>query len=212
MELAESGARQVVGLDLNRELIKFAVENVRTHFSHLAGKVRFECCDLAEWSRDAVDYFVSRSTFEHIIDLASVLAEMRLRLKPGGRIYTGFEPLWPSPFGGHGRIHKHLPLPGLPWGHLLVTEKYILQQVNRTREQPVHSIVELGLNKLSVHDYRRIFRESGLRVLTFRVNCPAGRMRGKILTLLGKVPFLTKYMAYNVHAVLEKRPPEQDHL
>lgn len=204
LSIAEEGANRVIGLDLNEKLIDFALANLRRNCPHMISKVDFACADLRDWSREQVDLFVSKSSFEHILDLPAVLDEMKLRLKSGGRIYAGFDPLWPSPYGGHGRILEHLPIPWMPWGHLLFSERFILRRVNRGRDKPVASIQELGLNMLSVHDYRRIFSQTGLRTISFRVNYPAGSLRGRVLRFLSRLPVFSKYTTYSVYAVLEK--------
>ena len=67
-------------------------------------------CDLRNDDCEPVDYVISWATFEHILDYGAVLQTMAKRLKPCGRLLTAFEPLWPSPFGHHGRVNRNLPL------------------------------------------------------------------------------------------------------
>jgi SAM-dependent methyltransferase len=199
-----SASSRVIGVDLNAELIDFARWNLHANYPALESRVEFHCVDLRELPVYDVDIFLSKASFEHILGLADVLAAIQTRLKPGGKLYTGFSPLYHSPFGGHGRIHKALPFPKLPWGHLLLSERYLLRCANRQREQPAASIAELGLNQLSVDDFRRLFEESGLRILTFETNLPGKSRKAKVMNALSHVKLLRKYMIYSISAILEK--------
>jgi SAM-dependent methyltransferase len=202
---AQSAAScQVVGVDTDCERIDFAKWNVHTNYPELEERVDFRCADIRQLQICDVDAVYSRATFEHILELDEVLAAIKARLKPGGRLYTAFAPLYYSVYGGHGRIHNALPFPWLPWGHLLVTDRHIVRRVNRSRRQPVSSVAELGLNKLSVGDYRRVFEQSGMTVVSFRTNLPARGKRSKALSVLSRLPCLEKYATHSIVAVLER--------
>jgi hypothetical protein len=75
--------------------------------------------------------------------------------------------------------------------------------------QSITSIYDLGLNKLSLSDYRKIFRDSGLKVISFKVN--AGRnLILKLFSFIGFVfPFLKEYFAHNVYVILKKENDEK---
>jgi ubiquinone/menaquinone biosynthesis C-methylase UbiE len=201
---ASTESSRVIGVDTNNELIDFAMWNLHTNYRVLESRVEFYCIDVSQLKVFEVDVFLSKDSFEHILDLDDMLASIKYRLKPGGRLYTGFEPLYHSPFGGHPRIHDTLLFPWLPWGHLMISEKHILKCVNRQREQPVLSIYELGLNKLSVCDFRRIFEESGLRVISFETNLTGKSWRAQVLKAISRSGILEKYMIFSIFAVLEK--------
>ena len=72
------------------------------------------------------DLVFSIAAFEHIAQLPEALERMRDALRPGGRLFTLFSPLWSSAFGHHlpeiedakGQRYNftHSPIP--PWGHL----------------------------------------------------------------------------------------------
>ena len=205
--MAQAGADRVVGLDLNPQAIDFAREDLRLHYPELLDRVEFHCQPIETFPEAGFDYVVSRAAFEHVMNLDVVMAAVRDHLRTGGRLLTGFDPLWPSPYGGH-RIHRYVPIPIMPWGHLLFPESLVLKRANQGRLVPLSSLYDFGLNKLSIGDYRRIFQDSGLSIVSFRTNYPASSWKGKLMSLLAKVRFLEKYVTYSVYAILEKKSPD----
>jgi SAM-dependent methyltransferase len=144
IDIGLSGAAHVVGLDLHPHRIDVASENLRANYPGLVGTIEFRLQSLDDAPENDVDFFVSKDTFEHIIGLEQVLAQMASRLKVGGRVYTGFGPLWNSPFGDHGRTRTPIP-----WGHAVVPERYLIAHLRRISATPVASFEDLGLNALS---------------------------------------------------------------
>lgn len=94
-----------------------------------------------------------------------MLTQMRRRLRVGGRVYTGFGPLWNSPLGDHGRTRLRIP-----WAHTFLPERTVVRWYNRRHERQIDSLQDLGLNCYSLADYRRVFAESGFETVTFGVN------------------------------------------
>ena len=164
---------------------------------------------LKNYDENGFDYIVSKDTFEHIVDLDVMLCEMKKRLKPGGRIYAGFGPLYKCPYGDHDRrrtIFKPLGLCGrmlalIPWGHLFM-EPLMICMHNRYRERKINSIRETGLNKLALSDYQKIFSESGLSIVNIRKNMSSS-IKSKILSFGGRVPFLENFCTHNIYCILE---------
>lgn len=204
LDIAQSGAAQVVGLDLNGRLIEFANENLRQNFPEWRDRVSFLNQDLQDYPLEPFDYIVSKDSFEHILDLAGMLAEMKKRLNPRGRIYAGFGPLYNSPFGDHGTAK--LPL---PWGHLLIGDERLIRRVNQRRREKVSSIHDLGLNRLAFADYQRIFAESGLEIVYFETNCSTKTL-SKVLSVARRAPFLEEYCIHNIYCILENQDDDQD--
>lgn len=198
IDIALSGAKRVLGLDTNSRLIAFAKENLKRDYPHLANTVEFKATDLKGYVEPVFDYIVSKDTFEHIIHLDAMLADMKRCLTPGGRIYAGFGPLYNSPFGDH-----NLTRTPLPWGHLLIKESRIIKRLNRSRKNKIDSILDLGLNKMSLADYRRVFQESGLSIVSLRVNQSASVM-SKLFSLIRRVPPLEEYFSHNVYCILRR--------
>ena len=198
VDVARAGAAQVVGLDLNAALIDFANANIRQNYPELADVLSFHHQNLGDYPPEAFDYILSKDSFEHILDLAGMLAEMRKRLVPGGRIYTGFGPLNNSPFGDHGMAYSRIP-----WAHVFLGKKRFAERVNRRWTHEVNSIYDLGLNGLSFADYRRIFHDSGLETVYFETNCSAKTI-SNVFSVLRKAPFLTEYCTHNIYCILER--------
>lgn len=199
VDLARSGAARVVGLDLSRRFITFARENVRLHHADVADRVEFRLQDLAETPEHDFDYMVSKDTFEHLDDPATLLREMEARLKPGGRIYLGFGPLWNSPYGDHRRTRMILP-----WGHVLAPRAAVLRWAGFLRSETVRDLSDLGLSGLSLEDYRRVFDACGMHVVLFETNL-SERPVSRAFHALARVPALKEYVTHNIYCVLEKR-------
>jgi SAM-dependent methyltransferase len=209
--MASAGAEQVVGLDIKPRLVGFSNAYLRRHYAHLTHVVEFRAVHLRDYDESvAFDLIVSKDTFEHIIDLDGMLWEMKKRLKPGGRIYAGFGPLYPSPYGDHDRRRTALApwgfwgrlLAAIPWGHL-GTESLIVRMNNRHRKKKATSMHDLGLNKMSATDFWTAFDESGLAIIDFRVN-RSRKTVSRIFSLMAKVPILKDYVTHNVYCILEK--------
>ena len=212
VDMALAGAQKVVGLDLKSELIDFANENLKQSYPELTKIVEFKDIDLKYYYDDVLfDFIVSKDTFEHIIDLAEMLSKMKKRLKPGGRVYAGFGPLYTSPYGDHDRRRTAFRswrlwgrlLALIPWGHLLM-ESTLIEMSRRYRGRKINSVYDLGLNRMSVSDFRRVFRESGLSIIDFRVN-QSNSIQSKVFSLLRRIPFLEDYCTHNIYCILEKR-------
>ncbi len=211
-DLGYAGAKRVLGLDIKQELVDFSNANVRLHHPRLAGRVEFRHRDLRDLDeRTRFDVIVSKDSFEHILDLEGMLEAMKRRLKPGGRIYAGWGPLYPSPYGDHdrrevafaglGRVGRVIA--AIPWGHLPL-ESVVVSLHDERQGKRVSSLRDLGLNGLSISQYRRLIFGSGLVIADLRVNQSASRL-SHLLSLLAKLPALEDYCVHNVYCVLENR-------
>ena len=200
IDMAMSGARRVIGFELNGRKIEFAKENLHRNYPDLEQIVEFRYQDMAVAPETDFDFIVTKDTFEHVLYLARLLEALKQKLAAGGKIFAGFSPLWNSPFGDHRRTRI-----GIPWGHVIFTEKFLIRRLARKypEHESVKSIYELGLNKLSLADYRRIFQESGLSIDFFRVN-NSDRFVSKVFSLLRKMPLLEEYFSFNIYAILGK--------
>lgn len=212
-DMAAAGAARVVGLDTETKLIEFARQYTAEVFPRFRGVLEFYDEDLSRFNDGQFDVIVSKDSFEHIMDLEGMIREMKARLRPGGRIYAGFGPLYNSPFGHHGRVATFLPWRQFPWAHLWEKEATIVARLNRLRarggkiftysDAPITSIRELGLSMYSLADYRRFIYGSGLNVVRFGVNRSRSAL-SKTLSLFRHVPFLEEYCTHNIYCILER--------
>jgi SAM-dependent methyltransferase len=204
VDMAMMGARKVIGLDLNSRLIDFANQNLQLHYPQLKDLVEFRNQNLCDMPERDVDYLISKDTFEHVVELEHVLADIKRCLKPGGRLYSGFGPLWNSPFGDHGRTKLVIP-----WAHILLPERFLIAWRNRYFTHKATSIYDLGLNGLPLAEYMRIFQTSGLRLVYLRINS-SERLASRLFSLLRKIPFCEEYFSHNIYCIMEKPMGEAD--
>lgn len=214
VDISGNGAERVVGLDIQKSLIEFARSNVSLRYPQFENVTKFYCADIANLPETDFDIIISKDVFEHVQGadgLKLVLEEMKKRLRDNGRLYLGWGPLWYSPFGDHKLSKELLPFGNLPipWGHLLVTETFLLKRVNKCRNENYKSINEYGLNKLPYKYYERLIYNCGLGVLSYGANVTSNPLR-HITSALRAVPFLTNYLTSTVYCILEKngRVPE----
>ncbi|MDX1701274.1 MAG: class I SAM-dependent methyltransferase, partial [Melioribacteraceae bacterium] len=95
IELAQPGAKRVVGVDIKCELIDFSNQMLSQNYQEFKDSVSFKCLNLKDFNCDILfDIVVSKDSFEHILNLPEMLEELNKRLSDDGKIYTGFGPLY----------------------------------------------------------------------------------------------------------------------
>lgn len=205
LRLAEEGARRVVGLDINASNTAFAHDMLCERYPELAGQVEFHQSRLEELEpTECFDYIVTKDTFEHVDDPAGLLDEIVRRLRPGGLLLAGFGPLYNSPRGDHGGAEVRLP-----WGHLIYDETRLVGRLNQRHDRSLTSLLDLGMNGLAYAEYRRLFRESGLEPLRWRINRGDGSSlsRRAVYALsrgLAGLPALRDFFVFNIYCVFRK--------
>jgi ubiquinone/menaquinone biosynthesis C-methylase UbiE len=111
------------------------------------------------------DVVYSHNVFEHIHDLSGAWNEVVRVLKPGGRIFVHFAPIWTHSFGHHcyeeteQQVQSAIP----PYGHLYLSRQeleQLLKQSTRVFSQSRWNMRQYllldGCNKLWPQDYRSI--------------------------------------------------------
>lgn len=200
IDLALKGAKEVIGIDLDADRVNFATENLKLNYRDLEDRITFKCIDFEKLEDNSFDIIISKASFEHIIDLDLLIIKMKNKLKIGGKIITGFGPLYNSPWGDHNRLrHK------LPWTHVLFGEKHFIKKLNKIRKSKIENIYDLGLNGYSLKKYISIFKETeGLAVVDFRTNV-SNKFSMKLFNLFTFLPFVREYFTYNIYCVLERK-------
>ena len=155
VEIAEHGARHVIGIDLRQRWLELGAELA------VAQGVADRCTFAREW-KDPVDLIVSLDSFEHFADPAGVLAHMRGLLRPGGKVLAAFGPTWYHPLGGH--IYSVFP-----FSHLLFSERALVRWRAMHKSDGATTIAESGLNKMTIRRFIRLVEASPLRFASFEL-------------------------------------------
>jgi SAM-dependent methyltransferase len=200
IDMALKGAERSIGIDHSPERIEVAEWNLRRNYPDLRSVVEFKTCEVTAFSQAGeFDCITAKNTFEHILNLDECLKTMRNILKPGGRIYIGFAPLYHCVTGDHGRFKMPIP-----WGHVLFPESYLFRRLKRIDPSTtLRCVQDMHLNQLTVHDFQRLFHESGLKIAFYSVNVSQRKLI-HLFDILRRIPFGEKYFTYNMYCILEK--------
>jgi SAM-dependent methyltransferase len=155
VEIAEHGARHVVGIDLRQKWLDLGTELAA------ARGVSERCTFAREW-REPVDLIVSLDSFEHFGDPAGVLEHMHGLLRPGGKVLAAFGPTWYHPLGGH--IYSVFP-----FSHLVFSERALVRWRALHKSDGARTIAESGLNKMTIRRFIRLVEASPLRFASFEL-------------------------------------------
>ena len=126
------------------------------------------------------------------------LEKMHKTLKRRGKLYAGFGPLYKSPYGGHRRMKMPIP-----WGHLMLPESMLMKWVSMRRKEKINSVRDLGLNKMSLADYKRLSNKMEWTILYFKVN-HGDRLMSKIFSWISKISFMEEYFSHDLYCVLKR--------
>jgi SAM-dependent methyltransferase len=164
LEMAERGARRVIGLDIREAVLDQA--RMAAERRHLADR-----CIFTTDTDEQADIIVSIDGFEHYDDPVSVLRTMRERIAPRGRVLIAFGPPWFHPLGGH-------LFSVFPWAHLIFTEQALIRWRADFKSDGATRFREVagGLNQMTVRRFLRLTRSSDFEVVDFKA-VPIRRLR-----------------------------------
>jgi len=156
IELAQQGARKVIGLDIRPEQLGLA----RTSAEE-AGVV--ERCRFTDAVNEPVDVIVSVDAFEHFEQPDEILRRMDELLRPGGFVLVSFGPTWFHPAGGH-------LFSIFPWSHLIFSENALIKWRANFKNDGATRFSEVsgGLNRISIRKFVTFVQQSGFRFEFFR--------------------------------------------
>lgn len=116
--------------------------------------IKADVCEGVDLPATSVDLVISFNTFEHLQDPRSALREIFRILKPGGKLFLDFGPLYCSPWGLHAWSLR------FPYPQFLFSPAYIEQKIislvfedlatSRKQLQPT--------NRWRIADYRNLWR------------------------------------------------------
>jgi SAM-dependent methyltransferase len=155
VEMAQRGARRVIGIDIREELLQEARRkalNARVH----------DTCVFASSTRELADVVVSVDAFEHFADPAGVLCSMNALLQPAGEVLVSFGPTWHHPLGGH-------LFSVFPWAHLMFSESALIRwrSTFKTDGATRFSEVAGGLNQMTIAKFEELIAGSPLKFASF---------------------------------------------
>lgn len=197
----ELGAASVTACDYQTPNIEFARCRLAAESPWLAGRIEYTDSPIEKLiaAGESFDAVVSKDVFEHILDFPGALSQMSRLLKPGGRLLSGWGPLYYSPRGGHG-------LTRIPYDQLL-PERFLVSRFNRTHPQdpPISSVRNYGVNKLTYRTYRNELCKLGFEREYWEIDrceSAAGRCAAFLARLL---PYpLNEPLIFNVYIILRK--------
>jgi SAM-dependent methyltransferase len=201
VDLAQRGASEVLGLDLDTEAISFAGDYVPREYPSLLDKVRFVAHDIANLAgSDRFDYVFSKDAFEHILDLEGVVGHIHRLLKPGGQLILGTSPLYYSPFGDHDLIGHRIPwLTALP-------EKPLFRFAAWKTGMHWQNAADAGLNRMTPTKFRTLFQPSDWRIEMINYNVGMSPKLAPLFNALRKFPPFEKYATVSIYARITKQP------
>ncbi len=195
----ELGAGHVLAIDIEKDNIAFAQANLAHNYPELADRIEFQVLNITDQSLNGrFDCVVAKDMFEHVLEFRAFFNALFAVLKPGGRLLSGFGPLYESPRGGHAVTR-------FPFDHLIFSERYLIDRLNKRHNRNCKTIREYGLNMLKLTDYLSVFNDSSFRQDYIRMN-QSDSFLGKAVSILLKIPFF-RWMTFNVYLVFTK--PEQ---
>jgi SAM-dependent methyltransferase len=155
VEMAQHGARKVIGIDIQEKLLSAGREQARQ--SGVSDR-----CTFATKTDELADVIVALDSFEHFNDPAAILRTMREMIKPDGCVIASFGPTWYHPLGGH-------LFSVFPWAHLIFTEEALIRWRSDFKSDGATRFqeVEGGLNQMTIRRFERIVRESPFEFARF---------------------------------------------
>jgi SAM-dependent methyltransferase len=182
-ELGESGGGTRPVADLSTRIQEIKSPSDLTRYTILEGLVE----NLPECLEGTFDRIFSIACFEHVHTLGLALEKMHAALRPGGKLFTMFSPIWSAHDGHHLPVMKdangkewsyaNSPIP--PWGHLLLSpaqmEKHLRSRTDhRTASEMVYNIYHNPhINRLFTEDYIEYVQQSPFQVEVLNLSFPS---------------------------------------
>lgn len=132
------------------------------------------------------DLVFSIAAFEHVLKFPQAIDKMFRALKPGGKLFALFSPIW-SAFNGHrlpeikdksGKIFNFTESPIPPWGHLLLRPSELHQHLlkhtdNETAARIIYLVFTAPfINRFFTEDYLQFIENSEFSVQTLEAIFP----------------------------------------
>ena len=151
VEMAERGARKVIGIDIREDVLQSARERAR-------GAGVENVCDFISSTGETADIVVSVDAFEHFEAPAEILRIMSSLLRPAGEVFVSFGPTWFHPLGGH-------LFSVFPWAHLVFSEEALIRWRSTFKTDGATRFGEVagGLNQMTIARFEELVASSPLK-------------------------------------------------
>lgn len=188
----------------------------------LKERYRHYCLNVEDLDSDhygQYDLIFSIACFEHINRLPLALRKMLLCLKPGGRLFTMYSPIW-SAYDGH---HLPIAIPDRfdtqlshqsyifrPWGHLLQNREQVFADIcsrfdTDFADEVIYSTWNTThINRYFSEDYRIIFEHSGFELLEYHETYLYPPMSEIQAELESRFPGYKQFSNNGIYAILRK--------
>lgn len=196
VDAAKRNASEIVGIDINRQVIKFAEKQVSKKFPQFRDRIKFKkgCVEDLPGSFDVI---ICKDVFEHVQEIEHVFQELIKKLEKNGELIIGFGPFFHSPIGDHA-LSRYIP-----WIHLFFPKKIYFNLLCFLYKVRIENFEDMHLNEKEFSFFKKMFYSSGLEVKVFRVNAGPNPLL-KLFSLVRKIRFLDKYCTINVYCILKK--------
>ena len=152
IEMAQHGARRVIGIDNRQKVLDIAALDARRLGLERRCQFRLETAEQA-------DVIFSIDGFEHYSDPALILRLLHGLVRPDGRVFICFGPPWLHPLGGH-------LFSVFPWAHLIFTEPALIRWRSDFKFDGATRFgeVEGGLNQMTIGRFESLVTDSDFQV------------------------------------------------
>lgn len=157
VEMAQMGARRVIGVDIREEVLETARRRARDSGVE-------DRCYFTTTPNERADVIVSLDSFEHFGDPAGTLRTMNSLLEPNGEVIASFGPTWYHPLGGH-------LFSVFPWAHLIFSEAALLRWRSSFKADGATRFSEVagGLNQMTIGRFEKLIAASPFKLADFEL-------------------------------------------
>lgn len=195
--LAMSGAKRVVGVDINDKSLLKARELIRG--LDLEKSVEFRN-NIGSDEVGQFDIVISQNSMEHFFDPAGILATMKSALTPEGELFVTFGPPWFAPHGSHMNYFLTIP-----WANIIFSQRAVMNVRGNFRDDGAtrYEDVESGLNKMSARKFEHIIKECGMETRYRKYDCV------KDMDFLGHLPLFRELFINRINCILVRKRNEK---
>lgn len=210
---SQMGAQAVLGCDLHPEGINQARMRVPVGTFHIPRSTT--AIDLPDGSVDVIACF---DVLEHIMDHREIFGEWHRILSGGGRVLIWWS-VWRHPYG-----HHELHVVPVPWVHLLAPmstlyracervydspefrpRKWHLNPDGSRKPNPYRGLTEPDdLNKLTIRQAEREFRDVGFRIAAREIQPFTGSRLAWLKHLLVKLPVPDPFCSAVIYELVKR--------